>query len=124
VGGFSLRTWQREALGLWKAAGNKGIVEVVTGGGKTIFALSCIRPCGKKLQGTYSSAQKGLRIRQQYTVSTKPMIWLSCIRTWSTFRLPASIFNLGLANQSLLTVFHMLAFCPPAETSHWETFRR
>jgi superfamily II DNA or RNA helicase len=43
VGGFSLRTWQKEALGLWKAAGNKGIVEVVTGGGKTIFALSCVR---------------------------------------------------------------------------------
>jgi superfamily II DNA or RNA helicase len=43
VGGFSLRAWQKEALGLWKAAGNKGIVEVVTGGGKTIFALSCIR---------------------------------------------------------------------------------
>jgi superfamily II DNA or RNA helicase len=43
VGGFSLRAWQKEALGLWKAVGNKGIVEVVTGGGKTIFALSCIR---------------------------------------------------------------------------------
>lgn len=40
---FSLRTWQKEALGLWQAAGNKGIVEVVTGGGKTIFALSCIK---------------------------------------------------------------------------------
>jgi superfamily II DNA or RNA helicase len=43
VGGFSLRAWQKEALGLWKVAGNKGIVEVVTGGGKTIFALSCIQ---------------------------------------------------------------------------------
>ena len=43
MGEFSLRAWQKEALGLWKAAGNKGIVEVVTGGGKTIFALSCIR---------------------------------------------------------------------------------
>jgi superfamily II DNA or RNA helicase len=42
VGGFSLRAWQKEALGFWKAAGNKGIVEVVTGRGKTIFALSCI----------------------------------------------------------------------------------
>jgi superfamily II DNA or RNA helicase len=40
---FSLRAWQKEALRLWKAAGNKGIVEVVTGGGKTIFALSCVR---------------------------------------------------------------------------------
>ncbi len=40
---FALRDWQKDALRLWKAAGNKGIVEVVTGGGKTIFALSCIR---------------------------------------------------------------------------------
>ena len=40
---FALRDWQKDALGLWRAAGDKGIVEVVTGGGKTIFALSCIR---------------------------------------------------------------------------------
>ncbi|UGV25989.1 DEAD/DEAH box helicase [Rhodopseudomonas boonkerdii] len=40
---FSLRSWQIEALALWEGAGNRGIVEVVTGGGKTIFALSCIR---------------------------------------------------------------------------------
>lgn len=40
---FPLRAWQKEALELWKAGGNRGIVEVVTGGGKTIFALSCIR---------------------------------------------------------------------------------
>ena len=43
MSGFPLRDWQKDALGLWKAAGNRGIVEVVTGGGKTIFALSCIR---------------------------------------------------------------------------------
>lgn len=43
MAGLPLRAWQKEALGLWKAGGNKGIVEVVTGGGKTIFALSCIR---------------------------------------------------------------------------------
>jgi superfamily II DNA or RNA helicase len=46
VGEFSLRAWQKESLGLWKGAGNKGIVEVVTGAGKTIFALSCIREIG------------------------------------------------------------------------------
>ena len=46
MGEFSLRAWQKEALGLWKGAGNKGIVEVVTGAGKTIFALSCIREIG------------------------------------------------------------------------------
>lgn len=43
---FALRAWQEEALALWKAAGNKGIVEVVTGGGKTVFALSCIKELG------------------------------------------------------------------------------
>jgi superfamily II DNA or RNA helicase len=43
VGEFALRAWQKEALALWKSAGNRGIIEVVTGGGKTIFALSCIR---------------------------------------------------------------------------------
>jgi len=43
VSAFSLRTWQKEALALWRKEGNRGIVEVVTGGGKTIFALSCIK---------------------------------------------------------------------------------
>jgi superfamily II DNA or RNA helicase len=43
---FALRAWQRDALAIWKKAGNRGIVEVVTGGGKTIFALSCIKEIG------------------------------------------------------------------------------
>jgi superfamily II DNA or RNA helicase len=36
------RGWQAEALAEWERAGHRGIVSVVTGGGKTIFALSCI----------------------------------------------------------------------------------
>jgi superfamily II DNA or RNA helicase len=36
------RGWQIEALDLWERAGYKGIISVVTGGGKTVFALSCI----------------------------------------------------------------------------------
>jgi len=36
----SLRTWQSEALLKWGQAGGRGIVEVVTGGGKTRFALA------------------------------------------------------------------------------------
>ncbi len=36
------RAWQIEALAEWTQAGNRGIVSVVTGGGKTVFALSCI----------------------------------------------------------------------------------
>ena len=36
------RGWQIEALVEWERADHRGIVSVVTGGGKTVFALSCI----------------------------------------------------------------------------------
>ncbi|KAB2310971.1 DEAD/DEAH box helicase [Betaproteobacteria bacterium SCN2] len=36
------RGWQIDALTKWDKAGHRGIVSVVTGGGKTVFALSCI----------------------------------------------------------------------------------
>ncbi len=36
------RGWQIEALAAWERANHRGIVSVVTGGGKTVFALSCI----------------------------------------------------------------------------------
>lgn len=39
----SLRRWQAEALGLWIENGKKGIIGAVTGGGKTVFALACIK---------------------------------------------------------------------------------
>ena len=39
---FEPRRWQREALSAWTGAGNRGIVEVATGGGKTLFAELCI----------------------------------------------------------------------------------
>lgn len=38
-----LRRWQQDALARWEAAGTRGIVSVVTGGGKTIFALACVQ---------------------------------------------------------------------------------
>ena len=43
MAGITLRAWQERALPLWKAEGHRGIVEVVTGGGKTVFALACIQ---------------------------------------------------------------------------------
>lgn len=36
------RDWQVEAFKRWIDAGQRGIISVVTGGGKTVFALSCI----------------------------------------------------------------------------------
>lgn len=38
-----LRRWQTEAIGAWQDHGHRGIVGAVTGGGKTIFALACVR---------------------------------------------------------------------------------
>lgn len=37
-----LREWQQQVLPRWEEAGHRGIAGVVTGGGKTIFALACI----------------------------------------------------------------------------------
>lgn len=42
MGKLPLRAWQQEALGRWEEAGHRGIIEVVTGAGKTVFALACI----------------------------------------------------------------------------------
>ncbi len=36
-----LRAWQQEALAVWRAV-DRGVVAVVTGGGKTWFALACV----------------------------------------------------------------------------------
>lgn len=39
---LSPRGWQLSALAEWERNNHRGIVSVVTGGGKTVFALSCI----------------------------------------------------------------------------------
>ena len=38
-GGMERWSWQKEALGKWRAAGCKGIIEAVTGSGKTFLAI-------------------------------------------------------------------------------------
>lgn len=40
---MALRRWQELALSKWVESGCRGIVEVVTGGGKTVFALAALR---------------------------------------------------------------------------------
>jgi len=42
VSKFPLRQWQTDALAEWRVQ-NRGIIEVVTGGGKTVFALACVK---------------------------------------------------------------------------------
>ena len=41
VSDFKLRAWQKDALLVWQAT-MKGVISVVTGGGKTFFALMCV----------------------------------------------------------------------------------
>lgn len=38
-----MRRWQQAALEMWQRHSYRGIVQVVTGGGKTVFAMHCIR---------------------------------------------------------------------------------
>ncbi|MFL2967525.1 MAG: DEAD/DEAH box helicase [Candidatus Poseidoniaceae archaeon] len=42
------RDWQNEALNKWSTNGSRGIAKVVTGGGKTFFALMCMESLAKK----------------------------------------------------------------------------
>ena len=39
---IELREWQKDAFEYWKKNNNRGIISVVTGGGKTIFAIHLI----------------------------------------------------------------------------------
>lgn len=39
---YDLREWQKAAIHEWRAHQRRGIVEVVTGGGKTVFAEACL----------------------------------------------------------------------------------
>lgn len=43
MAGFPLRTWQKEALNLWEKNEFRGIAEVATAGGKTLFALEGVK---------------------------------------------------------------------------------
>lgn len=43
--GLSLRDWQVAAFAAWAAAGCRGVVEAVTGTGKTRLALAAVRAC-------------------------------------------------------------------------------
>lgn len=76
------RQWQLDALSAWESAGRRGIVSVVTGGGKTAFALSCID-----------------RLRPPTTLILVPSTAL--LDQW--WEEAASYFDLGLDEINLIT---------------------
>lgn len=82
LGSPPLRAWQEDALRAWLAEGHRGIVSVVTGGGKTIFALSCID-----------------RLRPETTLVVVPT--LALLDQW--WEEAASFFDLGLDEVHVIT---------------------
>ena len=83
VTGRKLRRWQHEALLAWSKAGRRGIAAVVTGGGKTFFALNCI--------DLYQRTEPGATIL--ITVPTEALLdqWLE--ELISFFDMPPSFVN-------------------------------
>lgn len=79
---LSPRGWQVGALEKWEQASHRGIVAVVTGGGKTIFALSCID-----------------RLKPQATLIVVPTAAL--LDQW--WEEAASYFDLPLADINVIT---------------------
>ena len=47
---MNLRKWQKEALPIWKKQ-KRGVVKVITGAGKTYFAIKCIQDVLKQPNG-------------------------------------------------------------------------
>jgi superfamily II DNA or RNA helicase len=97
----NLRPWQNEALKAWHAAGRRGIVEVVTGAGKTRLALAAARgwmddhPMGKVLIIVPTSA-----LQDQWIVSlTEDMgLSLDSIGTWPGNSEPSARVHVLIVN--------------------------
>ena len=45
---MELYKWQKDCLGVWRNHGYRGIIHVVTGAGKTVFAIAAVRELRKK----------------------------------------------------------------------------
>src|SRR4051794_33925541 len=73
--GFDLVDWQREAVRAWAATG-RGVLEVFTGGGKSIIALACAE----------AAAQKAPGLRLAIVVPTEALArqWIDVVATYTT----------------------------------------
>ena len=69
---MKLREWQQKAFPLWWAK-KKGIVKVVTGGGKTFFAIHCLKKYLEEIRGDQSAAPVTDQSTQQTSIQTPPL---------------------------------------------------
>lgn len=93
--GIELRDWQIECAERWFQAGSRGVVKVVTGAGKTVFAIALV----EKLQNT---REPDLRVAVVVPTVVLMEQWRSSILKSSNF--PASAVGcLGGGSQDSLT---------------------
>lgn len=84
---ITLRRWQNIAREKWQQAGNRGVVSVVTGGGKSIFALAC-----------YQSLSAELSCKALVVVPTRSLVeqWEALIETFALQESFTVVTNLKL----------------------------
>lgn len=96
------RDWQRRALSAWIDAGYRGVVEVVTGGGKTVFAELCAAHVPPHPQLRFVVVVPTQALLDQWFVSLQDELGLSAdaIGAWSGDGRPdnAPLFNLMVIN--------------------------
>lgn len=93
------RRWQKAALEAWIAAGMRGVVEVVTGGGKTVFAQLCIVEATKRYPDLcVVVVVPTLALLDQWYVCLREELGLddSDIASWSGRGRPASLARANL----------------------------
>lgn len=86
-----LRKWQVAAMSEWLSAGRRGIASVVTGGGKTFFALQCIQ--------SFQRVEPGATIL--IVVPTEALLdqWIE--ETVSFFDMPPRFINVIASNKPI-----------------------
>lgn len=96
------RKWQLRALDLWNRSSRRGIVEVVTGGGKTLLAMYAIR---QWLNGAPSSAQvlvivptTALQDQWLVTLTVDAGISRGCISVWPSEKATDRQFQIMVVN--------------------------
>lgn len=111
------REWQRAALAKWVDAGHRGVIEVATGGGKTLFALQCF----------LAVQDKNDNVGMTILVPTIPLVdqWYLCLKEeLGVSRSEIAIYGGGLhQNHKAQFVISVLNTAREYETPPWDLDR-
>ena len=81
-----LYRWQKECLKVWKENNHRGIINVITGAGKTVFAMACIQSVLDDMSREKDTPvpYEDLPLRVMIIVPTIPLAlqWGTVLRRW------------------------------------------